>query len=296
MKVGIVGLGKMGLAIAHRLLKAGHQVVGYDINQDVKDILEQQGGTPVSELHDVVSDVDVVWLMIPAGNLVDEIIEKLKPFIKHQIIVDGGNSKYTDSQRRARELRNDNISFLDCGTSGGLHGIEHGFCLMVGGERSAYDKVISVFQAIAAPNGCAYVGPSGAGHYVKMVHNGIEYGLLQAYGEGFDLLKNGEYKDLNLPQIAHLWEHGSIIRSWILTLAAQVLAEDDEFLDISGKVAQSGMGKWTVEAADKEKVPVPVIKSALAARDESQKTGGNFGTKLVAMLRNAFGGHDVEEL
>ncbi|HJM68684.1 MAG TPA: NAD(P)-binding domain-containing protein, partial [Candidatus Babeliales bacterium] len=189
-----------------------------------------------------------------------------------------------------------NIAYLDCGTSGGLAGLKEGFCLMVGGNKKAYDAIKSVLKSIAAPEGYAYVGPSGTGHYVKMIHNGIEYALLQSYAEGFDLLKNGEFKDLKLEQISGLWEHGSIVRSEILSLMHGVLAKDQKLESVSGKVAESGMGRWTVELAKKENVPVPLIEKALEIRKESQKTGGNYGTKLVAMLRNAFGGHSVDKV
>ena len=295
MNVGIIGLGKMGMAIAQRLLNDGHTVYGFDVNQEALNKLKEQGGTPVNRVEEIVEPVEVIWLMLPAGKLVDATLEHIRPLLQKQIIVDGGNSKYTESKHRAISLAQSGIAYLDCGTSGGLAGQDQGFCLMVGGDKEAYDTITPVLQSIAAPEGYAHVGPSGAGHYVKMIHNGIEYALLQSYAEGFDLLKNGQFKELDLAQIAGLWEHGSIVRSWILTLFHEVLEKDQDLKEISGKVAESGMGRWTVELAEEEEIPVPLIRKALEIRQESQKTGGNYATKLVAMLRNAFGGHAVED-
>jgi len=295
LKVGIVGLGKMGLAIADRLRRASHEVDGYDPNQEAVEALEALGGHGVSSLEELAKNVDVVWLMVPSGEIVDNSLFELKLHMKKKIIIDGGNSKYTNTIERAKKLADDHVSLLDCGTSGGLAGRDRGFCLMVGGDRASYDQVEPILSAIAVPGGYAYVGPSGAGHYVKMIHNGIEYALLQSYGEGFNLLKNGVYKDLDLATIANLWDHGSIIRSYILQLSHEILKKDSTLEKVSGTVADSGMGRWTVELAEKEDIPVPLIKQALEIRKESQKTDGNYATKLVALLRNAFGGHSVEK-
>ena len=234
--------------------------------------------------------------MVPQGELVDKVIAQLRPFLKAgDIVIDGGNSQFSDSISRAHDLALDNIFFIDCGTSGGIHGRENGFCLMIGGNKKAYDTIEPLCKAVSAPGGCAYVGPSGAGHYVKMVHNGIEYGLLQAYAEGFDLLKNGQFKDqqLDLAKIAQLWNHGSIIRSWILELVQEIMEDDSNLKGIKGNVASTGMGKWTVEQAHESGVSVPVIEESLEVREWSEKTGGNYATKIVAMLRNKFGGHAV---
>jgi 6-phosphogluconate dehydrogenase len=211
------------------------------------------------------------------------------------IIIDGGNSKFSDSMRRAQELVKENIYFIDCGTSGGIHGSENGFCLMIGGDKTAYDRIEPLSKVIATPGGYAYCGPSGAGHYVKMIHNGIEYGILQAYAEGFHLLKDGAFKNehLNLEKIASVWNHGSVIRSWILELVQDIMKEDPTLEDIKGTVASTGMGLWTVEEAHQSKIPVPVIEESLNVRKWSEKTGGNYATKVVAMLRNKFGGHAV---
>ena len=297
MNVGVIGLGKMGMIIAQRLLDKDHTVYGFDIDTAALADLNKLGGKGEAELIELVNNVDVIWIMVPSGAIIDAMFESLKPLMRpEQIIIDGGNSKYTESMRRASDLKKGGITLLDCGTSGGLTGLANGFCLMVGGDKQAFEKVRPVFEAIAAPDGYAYIGPSGSGHYVKMIHNGIEYALLESYAEGFDLLKNGEFKDLDLAQIAGLWEHGSIVRSLILELLHGVLEKDQTLDTISGKVAESGMGRWTVELAEKEKIKVPLIKKALEIRKESQETGGNYTTKLVALLRNAFGGHNVEKL
>jgi|SRR5581483_11835344 len=299
MNIAVIGLGRMGQALAYRAAKAGHAVYGYDVNQfpnfdkEIKDI----GVVRVDTIHDFSRyTIDVFWLMVPQGAIVDQVIEQLCTFVQPgTIIVDGGNSKFTDSIRRAELLAQRSLFFLDCGTSGGIHGREHGFCLMVGGDKKAYDTIEDVLKDIAMPDGYAYVGKSGLGHYVKMVHNGIEYGLLQAYAEGFDLLKNGEFKKdhLDLEKIAFLWNHGSIIRSWILELVYDIMKEDQNLDAVEGNVAATGMGAWTVERAHLSHVAVPVIEQALKVRIASERNGGNYGTKIVALLRNKFGGHAI---
>lgn len=297
MKLGIVGLGRMGSAIAHRVLQVGYEVVGYDPNEQALKEAEKIGVKPVSSLEQLAKETNIIWLMVPAGKPVDDSLRKLEKHLSAgSIIIDGGNSKFTDSMERAATLKKLGILFLDCGTSGGLRGKDIGFSLMVGGDRSAYDKVKPLLQAIAAPNGFGYMGPAGAGHYVKMVHNGIEYAIMQAYGEGFHLLKDGPFKDLDLANVASVWRNGSVIRSWLLELAHEIFMQDQELKDISGKVAESGMGRWTVEQAQEHQIPAQLIEDALAIRFLSQQTGGNFGTKVVAMLRNKFGGHSVEKV
>jgi 6-phosphogluconate dehydrogenase len=297
MNVAIIGLGKMGEALAYRAMQAGFSVFGFDVNADSCAAAAQDGVQIVATIKDFADkNISVFWLMVPQGELVDKVIAQLQPVLKTgDIIIDGGNSKFSDSMRRAQELALQNVYFIDCGTSGGIHGREHGFCLMVGGDHKAYDRIESLFKAVAAPQGYAYVGPSGAGHYVKMVHNGIEYGLLQAYAEGFHVLKDGQFKDahLDLEKIATLWNHGSVIRSWILELVECIMKEDQNLDDIKGNVASTGMGKWTVEQAHAMNIPVPVIEESLHVREWSEKTGGNYATKIVAMLRNKFGGHTV---
>src|SRR5579872_1846544 len=262
MNIAIIGLGKMGQAIAYRSIKAGHTVLGFDVNQtpDFKKSMKVMGITFVGAIRDFSQyAIDFYWLLVPQGTIVDHVITEICSFAQaNSIIIDGGNSKFIDSMRRAQELVSNGIFFLDCGTSGGVHGRDNGFCLMVGGDKNAYDRIVPALMSIATEGGCQYVGMSGAGHYVKMVHNGIEYGLLQAYAEGFDLLKNGEFKDqhLDLEKIAQLWNHGSIIRSWILGLVCDIMKEDQNLENISGNVAATGMGEWTVERAHLSKVSV----------------------------------------
>ena len=294
MNIGIIGLGKMGSGIAVRILNAGHTVFGYDPAQEARTSAEKLGIHAVSRLAEM-TDVSLVWLMIPAGPLIDDVLKTLfSTLAKGTIIVDGGNSLYTDSVRRADQCAQRSLSFLDCGTSGGVHGLVDGFCLMVGGTHDAYMRALPVLQAIASPQGVAHVGPSGSGHYVKMIHNGIEYGLLQAYAEGFHLLKDGSYKDLDLHLIAQLWNTSSVIRSFILSLATNIFAHDQELKNIVGTIAETGMGQWTVDNAHKEHIPINVIETALKIRAESRQTGGNYATKVVALLREQFGGHAVE--
>lgn len=298
MNVGVIGLGKMGQAVAYRLLRAGFSVCGFDqLAATVRDF-GKDGGIIADSPAALAQNVSVIWLMVPAGEIVDEVIESIKPVLQSgQIIIDGGNSHYTDSVRRAQALKALGIAFLDCGTSGGIHGKEQGFSLMIGGDKEAYEKSRNIFQALAAPQGYAYMGPSGAGHYVKMVHNGIEYALLQAYGEGFELLKeNSQYRDLDLATISRVWSHGSVIRSWLLDLAHEVLQQDQKLDTISGKVGGGSTGRWTVEEAHEQNIAVPLIEQALLIRDHSKHTGGSYATKIVALLRNKFGGHAVQKV
>ena len=300
MKMGIVGLGKMGEAIAYRVLEAGHEVVAFDIDKEARKHAQEMGAIAVDSLDQVAAQTRIIWLMVPAGDTVDEVIHTLKKHLKQDdIIIDGGNSKYTNSMRRAKELARDGIFFLDCGTSGGIEGRANGFCLMVGGDDATYTKVHPILEAIAAPGGVGYIGPSGTGHYVKMVHNGIEYALLQAYAEGLHLIKDGSFKDqgLDLEELTRIWNVSSIIRSFILDLAHNIFVENNEQLkDISGEVQESGMGKWTIEEGHKTHIPVRVIEETDKIRAWSRETGGNYATKIVAMLRKEFGGHPVKKI
>jgi 6-phosphogluconate dehydrogenase len=295
MKVGLIGLGRMGLAIAHRLFKAKFEVVGFDENAEAVKEFEKMGGQGVRTAADVGNHTQIFWVMVPAGAPVDEVIDEIYPHLRHKaIVIDGGNSKFTDTIKREKKLSFQGVRYLDCGTSGGLHGKENGFSLMIGGDQEAFKEIEPVFKAIAAQNGYGLVGPSGAGHYVKMVHNGIEYALLQAYAEGLHLLHaNSHYKDLDLAQIAGIWNHGSIIRSWILELAHRILERDQEFTKISGKIFESGTGAWTVEEAQRHHIQIKLIEDALKIRAESRQTGGDYATKLVALLRHEFGGHKL---
>jgi 6-phosphogluconate dehydrogenase len=299
MNVGIIGLGRMGAGIAQRWLEAGYTVIGFDVDAVHAKSAQEMGVTTVRSVAEVAHDARIIWLMVPAGPIVDEVLKELMPRLQSDdIVIDGGNSKFTDSIRRAQTLAAKNVFFLDCGTSGGLYGREHGYSLMVGGDQNAYDTVYPLLAAIAAPKGLGRVGSSGAGHYVKMVHNGIEYGMLQAYAEGFQILKEGSFKgqNLDLHAISGIWLHGAVIRSWLLELAHDVFARDQQFKNISGEIQESGTGRWTVEEAQAHHIPTPVIKESLQMREWSRKTGGNYATKLIALLRNAFGGHAVKKV
>ena len=298
MKMGIVGLGRMGSAIGYRVVQAGNGVIGFDPSQAARTEAEQSGIRTVDRIEDLAREADIIWIMVPAGEITEQVITQLAPLLPDgSVIIDGGNSNYKDSIRHAQSLVTHGIFFLDCGTSGGVAGREHGFCLMVGGDTKTYSKVHSLLAAIAAPGGLAHVGPSGAGHYVKMVHNGIEYGILQAYAEGFHVLKEGHFKNerLNFEEISRIWNTSSVIRSWILELAHNVFEKDQELKDISGEVAEGGTGRWTVQEAKEQNIPIPVIETTLKTRAWSRETGGNYTTKIIAMLRKQFGGHAVKK-
>jgi 6-phosphogluconate dehydrogenase len=296
MTFGVVGLGRMGNGIAYRAMRAGHNVVGFDPSVSAREQAQKEGMQTVASLQELAQHAACIWLMVPAGPIVDQVLQELVLHVqKGTVIIDGGNSHFPDSIRRAQMLATRGIDYLDCGTSGGVHGKEHGFCLMVGGNKEAYEKVYHLLKALAVDKGLGLVGPSGAGHYVKMIHNGIEYGLMQAYAEGFQIIKEGSFKEhhLDLAAITDIWNHGAVIRSWLLTLSHDIFVKDPTLKDISGVIQESGTGRWTVDEAQAHKIPVPVIEQSLQVRAESRTTGGNFATKVVAMLRNAFGAHAV---
>ena len=294
-KVGLIGLGNMGQALATRWLNAGFEVVGFDPYASVT--IEHQHFKRVPSLEEVANSVSCIWLMVPAGDAVTQTVQKLAALCAPgTVIIDGGNSFFKDSVKHADFLRTQQISFLDCGVSGGLFGKERGYALMIGGDKKVFEQHEALFKALAARDGYAYVGASGAGHYVKMVHNGIEYALLQAYAQGFHLLKEGRYKDLDLAKISDVWHHGAIIDSFILELLHDIFKHDQAFTTISGKVAQTGMGLWTVREAHECKIPITLVEEAVKIRDASQKTGGDYSTKLVALLRKKFGGHAIESV
>lgn len=296
MKIGIIGLGKMGGAIAQRLVAGGHEVFAYGRNVQNMQHARDNGVIIVENALALLNHASTIFLMIPAGKAIDETISVLKNNLpKDSIVIDGGNSFYKDSMRRAQELQNIGVHYLDCGTSGGMHGREYGYCLMVGGDKQVYNSTLPLLQNIASKDGVAHVGPSGAGHYVKMIHNGIEYGLLQAYAEGFHLLHNGAFEKLDLHQIAQLWDTSSIIRSFLLKLAINVYKEDQDFKNIVGSIAEGGTGKWTVDTAKEYNVPMKLIEQSLQTRAESREAGGSYATKLIALLRNQFGGHEVKK-
>jgi 6-phosphogluconate dehydrogenase len=296
MKVGMVGLGRMGGNMTVRLIRSGHEVVAYDPNQSARDGAATAGATPAATLEELVAALEpprVVWLMIPAGHITDSTVESLTPLLAEgDTVIDGGNSNYKDSIRTAEALEGHGVSFLDCGTSGGVWGLANGYCLMVGGKREAFDRAEPIFKALAPTDGYAYVGRSGAGHFVKMVHNGIEYGLLAAYGEGFEILKASDF-ELDLPSIAGIWRYGSVVRSWLLELLVEAYKTDADLGQVRGWVEDSGEGRWTMQAAIDENVPAPITALALFARFASRQDE-SYAAKVIAALRREFGGHAIK--
>src|SRR5690242_9375586 len=298
MQLAMIGLGRMGGNMVERLMRKGHQTVVWDRTPDVVSKYQKMGATPAKDLADLVGKLKtprVVWIMVPAGAPVDDTIEKLLPSLtKGDIIIDGGNSNFHDTMQRAESLAKKGIEFIDSGTSGGIWGLENGYCLMVGGSEGAVKQCEPIFLALAPENGYAHVGPSGAGHYVKMVHNGIEYALLQGYAEGYEILHASKlFPKLDLEQVANVWQHGSVVRSWLNELAASAFSRDASLSTLKGWVADSGEGRWTVQEAIDIDVPAPVITLSLLTRLRSRQAD-SFGAKVIAALRNVFGGHAVE--
>lgn len=293
MNLGFIGLGKMGFNMVEHLLELGHQVTAFDLSREAVDAIVARGATPAHSLQALVGELAeprIVWMMVPAGKAVDAVLDGLLPFMgAGDIIIDGGNSRYTDTVARAARLGTAGIRLLDIGTSGGLDGARHGACMMAGGSRKAYDLVEPLLRDLCVQNGFGYMGASGSGHFVKMVHNGIEYGMMQAIGEGFDLLRASGY-DLDNETVARVWSNGSVIRGWLMELAGRAFAKDGDLGWLGGSVADSGEGRWTVEAAVELGVPVPVIADALFRRFRSQSCE-SFSDKVVAALRHEFGGH-----
>ena len=297
MELGMIGLGRMGANMAERLVRGGHRVISYDRSAEAIQRVVDRGGIGAHSLADFVKQLApprVIWLMVPSGDAVDQTIEQLLPTVtRGDILIDGGNSNYKDSIRRAEKLSNHGMHFIDAGTSGGIWGLEKGYCMMIGGEKNIVEHLAPIFQTLAPVGGYLHVGPNGAGHFVKMIHNGIEYGMLQAYGEGFELLKASQF-DLDFAKISHLWNQGSVVRSWLLELAESAFAEDPQLSTITGYVEDSGEGRWTVEEAIDKSVPAPVLTLALFARYASRQED-SFSAKFVAALRNEFGGHAVKK-
>lgn len=320
MKLGVIGLGRMGGNISVRLMRQGHECVVYDHSETAVAGIAKAGAAKSTGLEDMVKQLPsprVVWVMLPSGRITEETVQALAGMMQRgDIIIDGGNTMYKDDIRRARELREKGIVYVDVGTSGGVWGLERGYCMMIGGEPDAVKYIDPILATLApgvgdipktphrdgrnptAEQGYLHCGPAGAGHFVKMVHNGIEYGMMQAYAEGFDVLKNKRSTelaeeqrfDLNMGDIAEVWRRGSVVSSWLLDLTAQALASDEELQHFSGDVSDSGEGRWTIDAAVEEAVPVPVLAASLFARFRSRQSH-TFGEKMLSAMRFGFGGH-----
>ena len=292
----MVGLGRMGGNMTLRLLRRGHEVVGFARDPAGVRAVESEGAVGATSLQDLVEKLDTpraVWVMVPSGDATEETISTLSDLLTPgDTVIDGGNSRYTDSIRRAEALATKDVGFLDAGTSGGIWGLGSGYCLMVGGSEESFSRIEPIFQALAPENGYAHVGPAGAGHFTKMVHNGIEYALMQAYGEGFEILSTSSF-DLDVAQIAELWRHGSVVRSWLLDLAASAFEGDPDLGSIEPYIEDSGEGRWTLTHAIDNAIPVPTIATALFARFASRQDA-SFAGKVIAALRREFGGHAVK--
>lgn len=297
MKIGFIGLGKMGSNMVERLLKNGHQVVVYDISEENIEKAANIGAekaTNLKNLCDILEERKVIWLMVPAGSPVDQNISELKLHLgQGDILIDGGNSFWRDSVKRAEELKKFQIQYIDCGTSGGVWGLQNGYCLMYGGEKEACDHTEPIFRSLAPESGYIYCGGSGAGHLVKMVHNGIEYGMMQAYAEGFEIMKNSPF-DIDMKKVADTWMHGSVVRSWLLELTSNALEKDQNLEGIEDYVSDSGEGRWTIQTAIDFDVPAHVITASLYTRFQSRQDS-SYAMKLLAAMRNQFGGHEVKK-
>jgi 6-phosphogluconate dehydrogenase len=296
VQLGLIGLGRMGSGMTVRLLQGGHQVMVYDRRPEAGAALAGKGATVGGSLTDFGQKLKpprLLWLMIPAGPPVDDTIQGLSSALAPgDVIIDGGNSNYKDSIRRAEALRSKHIEYLDVGVSGGIWGLKVGFNLMIGGNQAVFQQAEPIFKTLAPPDGYAYVGPSGAGHYSKMVHNGIEYSMLQSYAEGFEILKAAPF-GFDLEQLAKLWNHGSVIRSWLLELAQAAFEQDPQLSRIRGYVDDSGEGRWTLQEAIDHAVPAPALAMSLFMRFRSRQDD-SFSDKVIAALRNEFGGHPVK--
>lgn len=297
MKLGICGLGKMGLNLVDNLLGNGHEVVAYDIDATLVEAADKLGAEGVHSLENLtkaLSDRKLIWMMVPAGQVTEQLITDLIPFLTaDDILMDGGNAFYKDSIRRAQTLEEKGIHYIDIGTSGGMEGARTGACTMVGGKREVFSGIEELFSDISVENGYLYTGESGSGHFLKMVHNGVEYGMMQAIGEGFDILEKSPF-DFDHESVARVWNNGSVIRSWLMELMQDAFSEDPKLNDIRGVVHASGEGKWTVETALELETAAPVIAMSLMMRNRSLEAD-TFSGKVVASLRNQFGGHAVEK-
>ena len=300
MELGIVGLGKMGFNMAERLRLAGHKVVGFDFNKEATAKLTAAGSLGVNSLEELVKHLAApraIWIMVPSGDPVDQTIAQLEPLMqKGDTIIDGGNSNYKNTQRRHNEVVAKGFHFVDCGTSGGVWGLKEGYSLMIGGDKEPVERLTPIFETLAPgkTEGWGHVGPSGAGHFVKMVHNGIEYGLMQAYAEGFSILKAKTELGLDLNQISHIWQKGSVVRSWLLDLTAAALDKNPTLDGLEAWVPDSGEGRWTVTEAIDLNISAPVITESLIRRLRSREEN-NFTDRMISIMRGAFGGHDVKK-
>lgn len=297
MEIGLVGLGKMGFNLALNMHAHNHKVFAFDLNASSLKSISEKGVKTASSLETLMksfSEKKVIWLMIPSGDAVDQTIQSIKKSLtKGDIIIDGGNSNYKDSIRRAKELALEGIDFLDCGTSGGMEGALHGVCAMIGGSKDAFLYCEPMLKDIAVDNGYLYCGPAGSGHFVKMIHNGIEYGMMQSIAEGFEVMHKSEF-DLDLKSVAQVWNHGSVVRSWLMELTENALSKDPKLESIKGIMHSSGEGKWTLETALNMQIATPVIAMSVLMRYRSLQDD-TFSGKIVAALRNEFGGHAVEK-
>jgi len=300
MKLGMIGLGRMGANMAQRLMRGGHQLAGFDPKAEARKSLEDNGAQSADSLGGLVAMLPApraVWLMVPAGEITDATLTQLLGLLAAgDTVVDGGNSNYKDTLRHAATFATKKINYIDCGTSGGVWGLEQGYSMMIGGDAAAVERLRPIFETLAPAKdqGWGHVGPVGSGHFAKMVHNGIEYGLMQAYAEGFSILQHKREFDLDLHQVAEIWRHGSVVRSWLLDLTSHALGKNPTLAGIAPYVADSGEGRWTVDAALELNVPAPVITQSLIERLRSRDSE-SFSDKLLSAMRNQFGGHEVKK-
>jgi 6-phosphogluconate dehydrogenase len=300
MQIAMIGLGRMGANMAQRLMRGGHEVVGFDPAEAARKVIEEKGGKSAASLAALVEKLQaprVVWLMVPAGSVTDATIDALTPLLAPgDTLIDGGNSNYRDTQRRAAALAKHQLSYVDSGTSGGVWGLAEGYSLMIGGDKAVVDRLRPIFETLApaSDKGWGHVGPVGSGHYTKMIHNGIEYGLMQAYAEGFSILQHKTEFKLDLAQVAEIWRYGSVVRSWLLDLTADALSKNPTLKGIAPYVADSGEGRWTVSEAVELGVPAIVITASLLERFRSRDTD-SFVDKMLAAMRNQFGGHEIKK-
>lgn len=297
MKIGLIGLGKMGANLAMNFKDHQHEVIGYDLSEAACESIAEKGIQVAKDMDDLIAKLDkprVLWLMLPCGGPMDSTIDALsEKLAADDIVIDGGNSRYTDSMQHAKICANKQIRFLDCGTSGGVSGARNGACLMVGEDKSAFDVVKDALADVAVDQGMTYTGKAGSGHFMKMVHNGIEYGMMQAIGEGFQLMKESGF-DYDLVEVAKNWNHGSVIRGWLMEIVQRQLEKDPDLADVVGEVDASGEAKWTVETALEKNISMPVTALSLMVRSAS-KDQEKFSSKMVAVMRNGFGGHNVKK-